>query len=190
MVQSLKPFWIVLVCWFVCLCLGGIPGCGYHLKPTGDLSVVQYQSLAIPLMESSSSFLGFEGEFTRVIREEFAGHAKVPIVPRDEAAAVLTGKVYEIRTEPLSYNIIRSTVQDKVITYEVTNSRRLRIKLDARLVDRKTGKVIWADKVMEDKATFEVSEDPMSTRFNQRKALREMARRLAKRIYLKTFERF
>jgi len=111
-------------------------------------------------------------------------------VPRDEAAAVLTGKVYEIRTEPLSYNIIRSTVQGEVITYEVTNSRRLRIKLDARLVDRKTGKVIWADKVMEDKATFEVSEDPMSTRFNQRKALREMARRLAKRIYLKTFERF
>jgi curli biogenesis system outer membrane secretion channel CsgG len=111
-------------------------------------------------------------------------------VSQDEAEAVLTGKVYEIRSDPLSYDIITRNVQDKVITYEVTSSRRMRIKLDARLVDTKTGKVIWADQAMEEKATFEVSDDPMSNRYNQRKAIREMARRLAKRIYLKTFERF
>jgi hypothetical protein len=154
------------------------------------MSVVQYQSLAIPMMESSSSSMGFEGEFTRVIREELSGHTKVPLVSQDEAEAVLTGKVYEIRSDPLSYDIITRNVQDKVITYEVTSSRRMRIKLDARLVDTKTGKVIWADQAMEEKATFEVSDDPMSNRYNQRKAIREMARRLAKRIYLKTFERF
>jgi hypothetical protein len=190
MVQFVKTFWIVFVCWFGCLCLGGIAGCGYHLKPTGDLNVVQYQSLAVPLMESSSSSLGFEGEFTRVIREELAGHIKVPLVGKDEAEAILTGKVYEIKSDPLSYDIIRSDVQGKIVTYEVTSSRRMKIKLDARLVDGKTGKVIWADKAMEEKATFEISDDPMSNRYNQRKAVREMARRLAKRIYLKTFERF
>jgi hypothetical protein len=190
MVQFVKPFWFVVVCMFVCLCLGGIPGCGYHLKSTGDPSVAQYQSLAIPLMESSSSSLGFEGEFTKVIREELVGHTKVPLVAKDEAEAVLTGKVYEIKSDPLSYDIIRSNVQDKIITYEVTSRRRMKIKLDARLVDRKTGQVIWADQAMEEKATFEVSDDPMSNRYNQRKAIREMARRLAKKIYLKTFERF
>jgi hypothetical protein len=141
-------------------------------------------------MESSSSLLGFEGEFTRAIREELAGHTKVPLVSKDEAEVVLTGKVYEIKSDPLSYDIIRSDVQGKIITYEVTSSRRMKIKLDASLVDRKTGKVVWADKAMEEKATFEVSGDPMSNRYNQRKAIREMARRLAKRIYLKTFERF
>jgi len=189
-VQFAKPFWVFFVCWFVTLCLGGIPGCGYHLKPSGDLSLVQYQSLAIPVMKSSSSLLGFEGDFTRVIREEMAGHTKVPLVSKNEAEAVLTGKVYEIRSNPLSYDIARSNVQGKIVTYEVTSSRRIKIKLDVSLVDRKTGKVIWADQTMEEKATFAVSDDPMFTRYNQRKAIRQMARRLAKRIYMKTFERF
>jgi len=93
-------------------------------------------------MKSSSSLLGFEGDFTRVIREEMAGHTKVPLVSKNEAEAVLTGKVYEIRSNPLSYDIARSNVQGKIVTYEVTSSRRIKIKLDVSLVDRKTGKVI------------------------------------------------
>jgi hypothetical protein len=190
MVRFVKPFWIFFVCWFLFLCLGGIPGCGYHSKPSGDLSSVPYQSLAIPLMKSSSSSLGFEGEFTRAIREEMAGHTKVPLVGKDEAETVLTGRVYEIVSDPLSYDIMQSNVQGKIVTYEVTSSRRIKIKLDASLVERKSGKVLWVDRAMEEKATYEVSADPMSTRYNQRKAIREMARRLAKRIYMKTFERF
>lgn len=190
MIHFIKPFWYVPISWVFCLYLGTIPGCGYHLKPTGDMNITQYRSLAVPLMESSSSALGFEGELTRVIREELASHANVPLVAQDEAEAILTGRVYEIKSNPLSYDITRSDVEGKIVTYEVTSSRRMRIKLDARLVDRKTGKVIWEDSAMEEKATFEVNEDPMSTRYNQREAVREMARRLAKRIYLKTFERF
>ena len=185
-----KPLWTIFFCWGACLCLGILSGCGYRFKATGDMSVVQYQSLAVPMMESSSSLLGFEGEFTRVVREELAAHTKVPLVAKDEAEAVLTGRIYEIRSDPLSYDIIQSNVQGKIVSYEITSSRRMKIKLDARLLDRKTGATIWSDHAMEEKATFEVSDDPMFTRHNQRKAIREMASRLAKRIYLKTFERF
>lgn len=190
MVKRVKPFWNIFIFWAACLCLAVIAGCGYHFKATGDMRVVQYQSLAVPLMESSSSSLGFEGEFTRVVREELASHTKVPLVAKDEAEALLSGRIYEIKSDPLSYDIIQSNVQGKIVSYEITSSRRMKIKLDARLVDMKTGTIIWADHAMEEKATFEVSDDPMFTRYNQRKAIREMARRLAKRIYLKTFERF
>ena len=64
------------------------------------------------------------------------------------------------------------------------------LKLDMRLTDAKTGKVIWNVKAMEEMAIFEVSEDPLVTQFNQRVALEFIARELAARIFLKTMERF
>jgi hypothetical protein len=43
---------------------------------------------------------------------------------------------------------------------------------------------------MEEEASFEVVADPLITRYNQQQALLKIARLLAKRIYLKTVERF
>jgi hypothetical protein len=141
-------------------------------------------------MESTSSSLGFEGDFTRIIREEFVSHADVPLVSRNEATTVLIGKIYAIKTEPYSYSLEKSNVQGQNTTYALTNRRWLRIKLDARLVDRTTGKVIWEDRNMEEKQTFSVGTDPLANRYNQRQAVQEIAQILAKRIYFKTMERF
>ena len=177
-------------CALLCLFLLTALGCGYHFRMTGEPIGIKIESLAIPLIESSSSSLGFEGDFTKIIRNEFISHAKVPIVPKDEAAAVLIGKVYEIETEPYTYNLFQTTVQGQVTTHEVTSARWLKIRLDARLVDRATGKAIWEDKGMEEKATFSVGTDPLAERYNKRKAVRAIAQSLAERIYLKTMERF
>ena len=38
--------------------------------------------------------------------------------------------------------------------------------------------------------TFAVGTDPLANRYNERNAVRQIARRLAERIYLKTMERF
>ncbi len=151
---------------------------------------IRIESLAIPLIASPSSWLGFEGDFTRVIREEFVSHSKVPLVPREQAGAVLIGTVYEVKTEPVNYRLVQNAYEGHVTTYEVTNTRRLKIKLHAKLIDRATGIPIWKDEVMEEKADFQVGDDPLINRYNQRRAVREMARRLAKKIYLKTMDRF
>jgi len=165
-------------------------GCGYKLRGTGDPIGLEIRSLAIPLIESPSSRLGFEVDFTSQVIQEFAGYAKIPLVSRDEAQAVLIGRIVEIEREPLSYEVIQTTVQGESTNYEVTRVRRLRVKLDAKLVDRATGKVIWEERAMEEKASYQVVTDPLVTRFSERKALEELARRLAKRIYMKTMERF
>ncbi|MBK5100181.1 MAG: hypothetical protein JJE15_04215 [Desulfobacteraceae bacterium] len=171
----------------VLLCTGN---CGYGLKDTRTPIGIPIKTLAIPLIESTSSSIGFEADFTRIIREEFVSHTKIPLVPEGEASVVLISKVYEIKTEPLNYTLEQNTVQGQVTTYEVTRTRRLKITLDAKLLDKTMGKVIWQDKGMQDKATFSVGTDPLTTRHNERKALQEIARRLANRIYLKTMERF
>jgi hypothetical protein len=187
---STKQYKALLMISPICLTLVLAYGCGYHFravdKPVGE----GIKGLAIPLIESTSSSMGFEGDFTTIIREEFASRSKVPLVPREEASAIFIGRVSKIKTDPVSYDIIRTTVDGKETRYEVANIRWLEIELDAKLIDRASGKPIWQEMTMTERATFAVSSDPLTNRSNKRKAVQEMARRFAKRIYLKTMERF
>jgi hypothetical protein len=178
---------------YLCLLLlfWAISGCGYHLQATDrPMGGLRIESLSIPLMSSPSSSLGFEGDFTEVIRREFVSHSKIPLASNDTAAAVLIGHVREIRTEPVAYITTQETIQGQTYNYDVTSSRWLIIKLDAKLLDRNTGNVVWADENMEEKATFSVSTDPLQTRYNQRKATETIAKLFAQRLYLMTMERF
>ena len=180
----------ILVCLSLCLILFSFSGCGYHFRATGEPQGIDIQNIAIPMITSTSSNLGFEGDFTNFIREEFVTHGKIPIVSRDKASAILIGRVKDIRTEVTSYHLTQTEVGDEEVNYEVTRTRRLRVRLNARLVDGKTGKVIWNDNDMRGSATFTVSDDPLATSYNKKKALREIARRFGERVYMKTMERF
>jgi len=171
-----KPFVLVLLLlWSM--------GCGYTLQATGKPKGLTISSLAIPLMKSPSASLGFEGDFTRMIRQEFVSHSQIPLVSRQKAAMVLEGTVTDIETEPLSYRISQDD-------FEVTTSRWLKIRLSARLVEKASGRIVWDDPQMEEKAAFTVTSDPLRTRYNRRKAAEKIARLLSERIYLKTMERF
>lgn len=151
---------------------------------------IKLDSLAIPLIESTSSNIGFEATFTKIVRDKFISQGKIPLVSKQEAQAVLWGRVDDIRIEPLSFRTEQQTVSGVLTTFEVTTSRRLIVRLEMQLKDTRTGKVIWHDKDIEEKGTFAVSEDPLVTQFNQRLALEVIARSLADRIFLKTMERF
>jgi hypothetical protein len=169
-----------------------IMGCGYSIRSSGDPMGIKMQSMAIPMIESTSSDLGFEADFTRVIREEFIRNSKVPLVSREEAQTVLSGRVYDIRTEPVGYSSVDQQPVIGVVppTYSETKIRMLWVKLDMKFEDVRTGKVIWRNKEMEEKTSYVVDRDPLVTRFNKKKALETIAERLAKRIFLQTMERF
>jgi len=165
-------------------------GCGYHFRAGGRPMGIEIRSLAIPLMTSTSSYGGFEADFTRVMREEFISHSRVPIVGTDEAGAILSGHLYDITTRPLTYDSLEQTVGGRTITHETTNSRKMKIRLDIRLTDNATGRPIWHEPSMEEEARFEVGPDPLVNRYHRQQALMKIARLLAKRVYLKTMERF
>ena len=65
-----------------------VGGCGYNFRADGDPVGIKIVNLSIPLIESTSSNIGFESEFTQVIREEFISHAKVPLVSMERAQAI------------------------------------------------------------------------------------------------------
>jgi hypothetical protein len=167
-----------------------LSGCGYHFKSGKDTMGIEINSIAIPLMESTSSYLGFESDFTRIIREEFASHTRVQLESKDRASAVLIARIVEVRSKALGYDLLKRQKRSEEYTYEITDSRRLYIELDAKLVERATGNVIWSDRGMKERASYDVTTDPMTNRYNRRQAIQRMARRFAERMFLKTIERF
>jgi hypothetical protein len=151
---------------------------------------ITIESLAIPLFESTSTDRGFEAAFTDIIRKEFINRATIPIVSSAQAGAVLSGRIREIDTQPLSYNTVRQSAGGHTVTYETNGSRKLIVKLEITMKDLKTGKIIWHDDSMEEEASFKVSDDPLQTRYNKDQAINNIAGSMAKRIYLNTMERF
>jgi outer membrane lipopolysaccharide assembly protein LptE/RlpB len=165
-------------------------GCGYHFQADGEPVGIQLESLAIPLFSSTSSEIGFEANFTKVVRQEFISQGRVPLLPEEKAQAVLVGKIVDIVAAPVAYRSLDVPIGGNTYTYQVTQSRRLRVKVDVQLVDRRSGKVIWHEAAMEDQATYSISGDPLELRYTEQQALEKIAERLAQRIYLRTMERF
>jgi outer membrane lipopolysaccharide assembly protein LptE/RlpB len=164
--------------------------CGYHFSSVYSSSGAGLESLAIPTFSSTSSFAGFEGEFTRLVREEFIKHSRVRIEGKETAQAVLSGRLYSIKTEPLSYTVTQRTVHGFPSSYEVTRSRLLKVKVEVTLTDTRTGEIIWENDSLTDEASFRVTSNPMRTEYNQREALIAIGQDLARRIYSMTMGRF
>ena len=196
--KNLTPLFLFLI--FILCCVTS--GCGYHFRPAGKPIGITLDSIAIPLFSSTSSFMGVEGEFTRIVREEFITHSRVRIQSKDKAQTVLSGRIHSITTEPLTYRITKTPItitrtgSGEEITYdylsidEVTSSRTLKVRLDIKLTDMETGKIIWHAPNLAGEASFTVSSDPLRNRYNQRRALISIAHNLATQIYSRTMERF
>jgi len=165
-------------------------GCGYKFRKAGKPIGVTLDTIAIPLFPTTSSFVGFEADFTRILREEFITHSRASIVSKEKAQAVLSGRIYSIITEPLTYRVKKKTIHGFVSTDAFTRSREMRVRVEAKLTDKDTGTIIWQDGSFLGEATFSVSSDPLSTLYNQRRAFIAIARDIATRIYSKTMERF
>jgi outer membrane lipopolysaccharide assembly protein LptE/RlpB len=165
-------------------------GCGYQFRADGAPVGIEINSIAIPMVESSSSEKGFEADFTTVLRNEFISHARVPLKNKDQASMILKVDIYKVTTQPLTYDSTRTAVSGRTVTHEITSSRRLILLLSARLIDRSSGKTVWNDSSMTEEARFAVTADPLVNRKNQKEALIKIAQLLSQRIYNRTMERF
>lgn len=169
------------------LCL---TSCGYRFRAEGDPVGIDLESIAVPMIESTASEKGFEADFTTVLRNEFISHGRVPIKSKDQAKMILQVQVYEVTTQPLTYNSTRSEVSGRQVIHETTGSRRLILRISASLIDRSTGNTIWSDPNISEEAGFYITSDPLVNRKSERDALLKIARIVSGRIFNMTMERF
>jgi len=174
----------------VFLACGLTSGCGYRFRGAGRQIGIGLDKLAIPLFSSTSSYAGYEADFTRILREEFITHSRVSIVSKERAQVVLSGKISSIIAEPLTYSVTKQTIHGLESKDSVTRSREMRVLVEATLLNQETGEVIWQDSGFTGEATFTVSSDPLRTRYYQRRAFIAIAEDIATRIYSRTMERF
>ena len=124
------------------------------------------------------------------VRQEFLTRSKVRLVEEKSAQAVLRGRLYSVTTEPLTYTVTQQSIHGFLSTDKVTSARILRVRLAISLTDTATEEIIWQDANLTERASFQVTSDPLTTQHNQRLALISIARDLAARIYSRTMERF
>lgn len=177
------PFFVIIP-FLICT------ACGYSFRVKGTPVSVSFESIAIPLFESTSTDRGLEAEFTEVIRNEFISRSTVPIVESERADAVISGRIFEIDTQTVTYNTVKQSIGGDTVSYETGGARKLVVRLSISITERATGKVIWQDDSMEEEANFNASEDPLQNRYNREQAIRVIAELMAKRIYLNTMERY
>lgn len=175
---------------FLLILLPAFFSCGYHLRPAGGSIGTNFESIAIPILSSPSSFVGVEGDLTRIIRDEFITHSKVELLSKDEAQGILYCQIHSIQTTPLTYSLSRQNIHGYDSTEKTTNSRTLKVTVGVKLEDRRTGKIIWRNQKLTEDAPFQIGKDPLSMLHNQRRAFISIAHSLAKRIYSNTMERF
>ncbi|MBW2063833.1 MAG: hypothetical protein JRJ03_02750 [Deltaproteobacteria bacterium] len=184
----LRGFWVPKS--LVFLGLVSFAACGYHFRSSGEPLGIKIESLAIPMVESPSSDLGFESEFTRILREEFINNSTVPILSEQDARYILIARIYQVKTEPIAYEQQESFLAGHRSTLSVTSKLRLMVKLDIKLVEQSTGKTIWHERSMTERANYDVVADPLVTTYNRGQALDQIASLLSKKVFLKTLERF
>lgn len=180
----------ILISLVVVIILAVCSTCGYSFRVKGTPLGISIDSIAIPLFESPSTDRGFEAQFTEIIRNEFISRSSIKIVEKEKAGAIISGRIYEIETQPLSYNMERHSVGGNIVSYETDGTRKLIVKVGITMTDSATGKIIWHEDSMQEEAIFKVSKDPLQNRYNKDQAIKNIAGLMAKRIYLKSMERF
>ncbi len=169
------------------LCLAA---CGYRFRAEGEPVGIELTSIAIPMIESAASIKGFEADFTTVLRNEFISRGRAPVKDKNSAQMILNVEVYEIMTQPLTYDTTKQEISGREIFHETTGARRLTLHLSASLVNRSTGETVWSEPSITEEAGFDITSDPLINRNRERDALLKIARIVSGRIFNMTMERF
>jgi len=110
-----------------------ISGCGYSLANRSS-SPLQGRSLYVGMFTNKTYQPNLEGQLRLALMNEFAA-GPGQLVPENLADLVLSGEIESLAVETAAYSS-----QDKANFY------RLVLTLQSRLVDMKSGRVLWKTK--------------------------------------------
>jgi hypothetical protein len=164
----MKKRMILLNLLFLCL----IAGCGYHV---GSVPPAGVTAIFIPVLENATNRQEITSDVTDGIIRRFKTDGTVKITGKDEADAILYGKIVGYRSEAVLYD-----------RQDVANEFRVVITVDINLVNAKDGKTIYSARSVEGQAVARLTVNQFET---ERTALPQVIDDLSKKAVEAIMER-
>ncbi len=156
-----------------------LSGCGYHLKGMGLTAPVGVRTVAVTVLENRTSESGIETVFTSDLAYEFTRSKVLQVVDSEQADAVLSGQVKSMSVDTISHTADYAS-----------DERRVTITLDL-VLKRTDGTIIWADRAVSARETFEVLPSfRVVTDRNRRVAIEALSKRLAEKVHTRILQDF
>jgi uncharacterized protein YceK len=120
--------------------LAVLSGCASLAEPTHPSTG---RKVAVRQIVNKSQQFGLEDALVGAVRDEFLRDGRYPLVPENEAEAVVAVTITHYILTPLAYDTTLAP-----ITY------KLRIDVDVQLLDRATNKELWKEENLEGSLTY------------------------------------
>ena len=151
--------------------------CGYRFSGSGELPA-GVKTVFINIFENSTIEADVEKTFTDDLVNEFILSQKDPVREKDQADAILQGRIESIYEETIS-----NTSQGSSLEREVTAI--VSVKLS-----NQQGALLWSSGKIAESEAFIVGANNLETNENKQKALINVSKKLAQRIYNRLTEDF
>lgn len=164
-------------------CLAFAAGCGYHFSGEGEGPRKGLRRIAIPIFDNATSEPDLGSMFAGALRRAFMQKGSLQVTSVEDAEAIFRGRVTNIYTSAVAHQDTQRSLKT-----QLTVETRLYVTLEIRVVEPKTGTVIWQDpnftywKVFRQLSDI-TNPDPMVGYDNRREALQFLADEMAIRIH-------
>jgi outer membrane lipopolysaccharide assembly protein LptE/RlpB len=171
------------ICCLAAFCLLSViflSACGYHRAGRSEAIPSWIKTIYIAPFSNRSGELQLGTWITDALRREFLrGGGGLALASKEEADVILEGDVERVDTAGLSY-----------LTYNQTVERQISVDCALRIVDRKTGQVLWQTTNLRRDEGFLVGQEMMQTEGFKEEALKKLSRYMAELIYHRITEVF
>lgn len=144
--------------------------CGYRFSGEGEFPY-GVEKIAVEVFKNRSAEVGLGNTVASNLIYELTRSGQATVTEVKEADAVIRGTIQQVAD--------RSVSRSELL---VAEERRVFIRMDVQL-SRTGGKTLWSAEGLQEDEAFTVSEDRAVTEANRRKALDQLTRRLAEKIY-------
>ena len=163
------------------ICLSFATACGYHTAGKGDRLSPAIRTIAVPAFDNLTTRYRLTQWMPEALTREFLSRTRYQVEANpDGADAVLRGAIISQQVSPLIFDPASGRA----------SMVQLYVRMQIRLEDRRTGKMIYRNDNMEYRARYEIAVDQRAYFDESDAALERLSREVARSVVSRIVEDF